>query len=206
MITIIDYNVGNIGSIVNMFKRIGVKASLSSNRDEIATADKLFLPGVGSFGHGMNCLKKSGLIDLLEDRIFKNKVPVMGVCLGMQLLFENSEEGNCDGLGWIKGQVKYFDLPLEQQKLKIPHMGWNVADLKKTSPLTNDFEDESRFYFAHSYHAVCANQDNVLATTHHGYDFPSIVSSGNIFGAQFHPEKSHKFGMKLLKNFAEMAC
>jgi len=203
---IIDYNVGNIGSIINMFKRIGAKASLSSDKDEIAQADKLFLPGVGSFGHGMRCLKDSGLIDTIEQRIFDDKVPVMGVCLGMQLMFEHSEEGNCDGLGWIKGNVKYFDLPPEQKHLKIPHMGWNIADLKNVSPLTNDFEDETRFYFAHSYHAVCEDKNNILATTNHGYDFPSIVSSGNIFGAQFHPEKSHKFGMKILKNFADIPC
>ncbi len=204
MIVIINYSVGNIGSIINMFKRIGVKAKLSSDIEDIKSAEKLFLPGVGSFGHGMDCLKKSGLIDVIEDKVFNDKTPVMGVCLGMQMLLEHSEEGDCDGLGWIKGKVQYFQLAAEQKDIKIPHMGWNVIEPQQSSPLLNNFEDEARFYFAHSYHAVCESTQNILATTHHGYDFASVVSNGNIYGAQFHPEKSHKFGMQLLKNFAAM--
>jgi glutamine amidotransferase len=201
---IVDYNVGNIGSIVNMFKKIGVRATLSSDENVIANADKIFFPGVGSFGHGMACLKKSGLIDVLEQKILKDNVPVLGVCLGMQLMFEHSEEGDCEGLGWIKGCVKHFDLHKIDKNLKVPHMGWNQIKVKQSLDLINNLPDEPRFYFAHSYHAVCDDESNVLATANHGYDFPCVVQNGNVYGAQFHPEKSHKFGMSLLKNFTEM--
>lgn len=201
---IVDYNVGNIGSIVNMFKKIGVRATLSSDENVIANADKIFFPGVGSFGHGMACLEKSGLIDVLEQRILKDNVPVLGVCLGMQLMFEHSEEGDCDGLGWIKGQVKHFDINKMDNHLKVPHMGWNQIHLTQKSDLTHKLPNDPRFYFAHSYHAVCDDDCNVLATVNHGYDLPCVVQNNNIYGAQFHPEKSHKFGMALLKNFTEM--
>ena len=201
---IIDYGVGNIGSIINMFKKIGVEASLSSSKDEILAADKLLLPGVGSFDKGIQNLKSSGLIEILNKKVIEDKTPILGICLGMQLLMDSSEEGHEQGLGWIKGQVKKFDFLENEEKLKVPHMGWNVLLSPQKNDLFKDFKDEDRFYFSHSYHAVCENDDNILAQTKYGYNFTSSIYKNNIFGVQFHPEKSHKYGMKLLKNFSEI--
>lgn len=200
---IVDYKIGNIGSIINMFKKIGVKAKLSSNKEEILNAKKLILPGVGSFDNGMRHLKESGLIDILNKKVLEDKTPILGICLGMQLLMDSSEEGIEKGLGWIKGEVKKFQFN-SSDKLKVPHMGWNLVNPTKKDSLYRDFSDESRFYFVHSYHAVCENEENILATTNYGYKFTSSIYKDNIYGAQFHPEKSHKFGMKLLKNFVEL--
>ena len=201
---IVDYKVGNIGSIVNMFKRIGVNAILSSDENEILSADKLLLPGVGSFDNGMKNLKASGLIKVLNKKVIEEKTPILGICLGMQLLMDSSDEGKEEGLGWISGEVKKFNFAMNEEKLKVPHMGWNIARPMKKDSLFKGFSEEARFYFVHSYHAVCDNKDNVLANTHYGYDFASSISKDNIYGAQFHPEKSHKFGMKLLQNFMEL--
>lgn len=200
---IIDYKVGNIGSIINMYKKLGIKAKLSSNKDEILTAKKLLLPGVGAFDNGMNRLKEEALIDILNYKVLSEKTPILGICLGMQLLLETSEEGNEKGLGWIRGDVKKFNFESNDNRLKIPHMGWNIAKPLNHDTLFYGMEDEARFYFVHSYHAVCSHEDNILATTNYGYNFVSSVCQENIFGVQFHPEKSHKFGMRLLKNFAE---
>ena len=202
---IVDYKVGNIGSIINMLKKIGIKSKLSCDPQEILAADRLLLPGVGSFDHGMKSLKESGLVDILNRKVLKDKVPVLGICLGMQLLMDGSEEGSEEGLGWIKGQSKRFVFDSNKENLKVPHMGWNIACPRNKNTIFRGFDDEARFYFVHSYHAVCEDESNILATTHFGYDFASSIVKENIFGAQFHPEKSHHFGMQLLKNFSEFS-
>ncbi|NEW60730.1 imidazole glycerol phosphate synthase subunit HisH [Sulfurovum sp. bin170] len=201
---IVDYKVGNIGSIINMLKKIGVKAKLSSDKDEIMDANKLLLPGVGSFDNGMRNLRESGLIEVLNKKVLEDKTPILGICLGMQLLMDSSEEGQEKGLGWIKGEVKKFDFGKNKDKLKVPHMGWNIVNPTNRDSLYKNFDEESRFYFVHSYHAICEDEKNILGKTHYGYNFASSIYKDNIFGVQFHPEKSHKFGMRLLKNFSEM--
>ena len=188
-IVIIDYGMGNLGSIHNMLKHIGIEAIITAGISDAEEADKLILSGVGSFDNGMKSLADLGLI------------PVLGICLGMQLLSESSEEGELPGLGWIHARTIRFSFAQNDGHLKIPHMGWNTVDLKKPSPLFESMFAEPRFYFVHSYHLICDNHDDELCLTHHGYDFASAVARDNIFGVQFHPEKSHKFGMRLLENF-----
>ena len=197
---IVDCGIGNLGSVVNMLKKIGVKAAVSSDPSVIAAADKLLLPGVGAFDAGMDALNKSGLIPLLNRKVLTEKTPILGICLGMQLLTRKSEEGALPGLGWVKGETVRFDFP-GRADLKVPHMGWNRVSVKQESPLFLQMPEDPRFYFVHSYHVVCEDPTDVAATTPYGLDFTSAVSKGNIHGVQFHPEKSHKFGMKLLENF-----
>jgi len=201
MIAILDYEIGNLKSIYNMFKKVGVESIITSDIETIKKADKYLLPGVGSFDHGINSLKKAAFFETLEKEVLENKKPILGICLGMQLLSNSSEEGKEKGLGWIDAQTIKFDL--EDKSLSIPHMGWN-----KTNPInTNDLFknlDENRFYFVHSYHVLCNDDDNTLATASYGKTFTCSIHKDNIYGVQFHPEKSHKFGMQLLKNFGEM--
>jgi len=204
MITIVDYGVGNLGSIANMLKKVGTKAEASSNLDVLRKADKLILPGVGAFDAGMRKLRESGLIPVLNELVLEKKIPVLGLCLGMQLMTQKSEEGTEAGLGWFDAETVRFHFPPEQAHLKIPHMGWNTIASRHSHPLFTDFEEEARFYFVHSYHIVCHDKDITLAETDYGYSFPSILRKDNIMGAQFHPEKSHKFGKKLLRNFTEL--
>ena len=203
-IVIIDYGLGNLGSIANMLKKIGAKAVVSSDTVTIRNATKIILPGVGSFDTGMRNLEKYGLISLISDRVLKDKTPVLGVCLGMQLLGKRSEEGHLDGLGWIDSETIRFKFDNNKEDLKIPHMGWNAVNVCQRHPLFNGLELDNRFYFVHSYHFVCNNSQNVLGKTNYGFEFISAVVNGNIMGVQFHPEKSHKFGMRLLKNFVEI--
>jgi len=205
MIVIIDYKMGNIGSVLNMLKRIGAEAVISSDPREIEGADKLILPGVGAFDTGMKHLAESNLTNLLNEKVLERKTPTLGICLGMQLLTKRSEEGVLPGLGWIDGETVRFRFDADQSNLKIPHMGWNTVKIKTTDSLFKDLEDEARFYFVHSYRVVCHSDEDVLAVTHHGDDFVSAVQHENIMGTQFHPEKSHKFGMTLLRNFAELS-
>jgi glutamine amidotransferase len=202
MITIIDYGMGNLGSIQNMFKRIKVESEITGDIDRIAAAKKILLPGVGAFDAAMERIESSGLKEVLNKKALEEKVPSMGICLGMQLLSRSSEEGVLPGLGWIDAQTVKFDL--NDPALKVPHMGWNRVHLQHQSPLIKDLPEEPRFYFVHSFHVQCNNEADVLTTTHYGIDFHSIIQHENIFGAQFHPEKSHKFGMKLLENFARI--
>ncbi len=203
MIAIIDYGIGNLGSIQNMIKRMGGKSVITAKPEEIQSAAKLLLPGVGAFDNGMNHLKETGLIDLLNKRVLDEKVPVIGICLGMQLLMESSEEGKEPGLGWVKGKVKKFKFDAGSN-LKIPHMGWNLVEPQKQTPLSANLYEESRFYFVHSYYVDCANREDVMFTTKYGIEFTSGLQHGNIYGAQFHPEKSHKFGMRLFENFIKL--
>ena len=204
MIIMIDYGMGNLGSIANMLKKVRVEAKISSDPDVIETADKLILPGVGAFDTGLKNLTERGLIPVLNHKVLVEKVPILGLCIGMQLFTQNSEEGQLPGLGWIDAKTVKFRLDLKQTGLKIPHMGWKYIECQQESSLWTDwYGADTRFYFVHSYHVECANPQNVLATTTHGYPFPSMIIRDNIVGTQFHPEKSHKFGMRLMKNFAE---
>jgi len=202
-IVIIDYGMGNLGSIANMLGKIGYQAIISSEVGDIAGAGKLILPGVGSFDEGMINLKKLGLIDVLNHKVKIEKVPIMGICLGLQLFTRQSAEGTLAGLGWVQASTVKFDFPPKRSNLKVPHMGWNTVAIRKPSLIFNGLEKEARFYFAHSYHVRCDNQDDILATTDYGYEFASAIQTGNIIGIQFHPEKSHKYGLNILKNYVE---
>ena len=201
MITIVDYNMGNLGSIQNMLKKIGVDSQVSADPGAVAAADKLILPGVGAFDAGMDNLERSGLIPALNERVLQAQVPTLGICLGMQLMTRGSAEGERKGLGWVDAQTLRFRP--SDATLKVPHMGWNRVMPMRSSPLTDDLPDEPRFYFVHSFYVHCLNESDVLLTTPYGDLFHSAFQSANVAGVQFHPEKSHKFGMRLLRNFAE---
>lgn len=202
MITIVDYGMGNLGSIKNMLKKVGADCELTSEPAKIKTATKLILPGVGAFDAGMARLNASGLVPILNEQVLQRKVPVLGICLGMQLMTQSSEEGSLPGLGWVKARTIRFSFP-EESRLKVPHMGWNVVMHNKPSDLTKNIEDEERFYFVHSYYVSCESREDVLMQAEYGHRFDAAFECGNLMGVQFHPEKSHKFGMRLLRNFAE---
>lgn len=203
MIVIIDYGLGNLASVLNMFKKIGVKdVVVSGDKEVIAKASKLLLPGVGAFDAGMDNLEQSHLIPLLNKKVLEEKVPILGICLGMQLLTKKSEEGVKAGLGWIDAETVKFNLD-PQLKLKVPHMGWNYIKVQKQNPLI-DMESKNRFYFVHSYYVKCFDESQSTATSNFGIDFTCMVNKDNIYGAQFHPEKSLKFGMKVLENFTKL--
>ncbi len=204
MITIINYNAGNIKSIQNMFKRIGVESIISNKEDEIKNASKLILPGVGHFDYGMANLKETGLIELLNQQVLSENKPILGICLGAQMLGKKSEEGKEVGLNWIDMSVNKFNINKMDKPHKIPHMGWADVTTKKKSKLFKDMYDNPRYYFVHSYHMNPNNKENALCESNYGYSFVSAVEHNNIFGVQFHPEKSHKFGMKLLENYANL--
>jgi imidazole glycerol-phosphate synthase subunit HisH len=201
MIAIVDYGMGNLGSIQNMLKKIGAEAVIASDAATISRASKLILPGVGAFDAGMDSLHRSGLLPALQDRVRSAGVPTLGICLGMQLMTRSSSEGERHGLGWIDATTLRF-APADAS-LKVPHMGWNVARPVRTDALVKALPDEARFYFVHSYYVVCDRPDDVLLVTRHGNEFHSGFRHGNVIGVQFHPEKSHRFGMHLLRNFAE---
>lgn len=202
MITIIDYGMGNLGSIQNMLKKIGVECIISSKLDDVLHADKLILPGVGSYARAMQNLNELGLIPIIKKKV-ESQTPMLGICLGMQLLSSHSEEGDVDGLNIIPGHVVKFELP---EKYKVPHMGWNIINYKNECPLFKDFDtlDEVRYYFVHSYYFKLDSEENQIASTNYGKDFTCGIQNGSVYGVQFHPEKSHKFGMKLLNNFSQL--
>ena len=204
MLIIVDYGVGNLASIQNMLKKIGVPSKISSDKKDLEGADRLILPGVGAFDTCVEKLQQSGLVETLTLQVINRKVPVLGVCVGMQLLLEGSEEGVLPGLGWIAGQNVKFKQGLLSPGTKIPHMGWTDVIPVKRSGLLIGLEEDPRFYFVHSYHAELSDEQDTLLNANYGYSFTAGVEHGNILGVQFHPEKSHKFGMKLLKNFATL--
>jgi glutamine amidotransferase len=199
MIVIIDYNMGNVGSIYNMIKKLGYESRITSSLDEIKKANKIILPGVGSFDNGIMNLKKLGLLEILNYKVLQEKVPIIGICLGMQLMTKKSEEGKLEGLGWINGETIKF----VSDKYKVPHMGWNTVNIKKYSKLFEGMDGEIRFYFVHSYYVKCSDAEDTLTTTYYINEFVSSFERNNIVGVQFHPEKSHKFGMKVFRNFIE---
>jgi glutamine amidotransferase len=203
MITIVDYGTGNLASIANMLKRVGCESLITSDAARIAEASKLILPGVGAFDTGMRNLNDLNLIEVLNEKAMREKIPVLGICLGMQLFVRGSEEGDLPGLGWVEGRVVRFKSETPAGRLKIPHMSWNLIEVARQSRLFADMYDGPRFYFAHSYHVRPDRPEDVLARTTYGYAFASALEKDNIVGVQFHPEKSHKFGMRLLKSFVE---
>ena len=199
MNVIIDYNVGNLHNLKNALDFSGIDNRLVTNPDEVKKADRILLPGVGAFAPAMDHLKKSGMLEALQEK-FQSGSPMLGVCVGAQLLMDNSEEdGLHDGLGWIKGKVKRFS-----HELKIPQIGWNSVKKQKNNLLFKHVSDEMYFYFVHSYHLELENSDQVLGMTNYGYDFASVVRKGNLWGVQFHPEKSQNAGLQLLKNFCTL--
>lgn len=204
MILIPALPIGNFASVVRIVEKCGGQARVVDTPAALQHAEKIILAGVGAFDHGMASIN-AGWIDTLNDMVLNRRIPVLGICLGMQLLCHSSEEGQLPGLGWIDATVERFRLPPTTQ-LKIPHMGWNTITVAKPNPLLATEQGEQRFYFVHSYHAVCTNPEDTLATAHHGYVFTAAVSHENIFGVQFHPEKSHRFGMSLIKNFVNLTC
>lgn len=204
MISVIDYGLGNLGSIVNMLKRVGVDdAMFASTPDDIARSDKIILPGVGSFDTGMNKLNSSGLREALDIHVREKHKPILGICLGMQMLGNRSEEGSEQGLGYIDF-VCYRFSPADRS-LRVPHMGWDYVEINKDTPLTASPMDDPRFYFVHSYYAVCSDESDILFSCEYGNLFTAGVNRDNIYGVQFHPEKSHSYGKWLMKNFAEMS-
>ena len=204
MIVIVDYGMGNLGSVQNMLKKVGAKSMISSDPEKILAASKLILPGVGAFDNGMKNINDMNLVNLLSERVTIEKIPILGICLGAQLLARRSEEGLLPGLGWIDAEVVRFRLPVSRDGLKVPHMGWNEIEIKRENPLLTGFANVPRFYFVHSYHIHCNNTEDVIATSYHGIEFTAALCYGNIMGTQFHPEKSHKFGLQILKNFCEL--
>lgn len=202
MVVILDYDMGNVGSIKNILHKIGEKeVMISHDANDIEKADKIILPGVGAFDSGMNNLKKFGLIEIIQKSALEDKKPILGICLGMQLLGKSSEEGQQKGLSLIPFANYKFYLGTQY---KIPHMGWDyVRIIDKKCPLVKNLEDEQRYYFVHSYFAKCEDEKNILMTCDYGHEFVAAVAKDNIVGVQFHPEKSHQFGMKLLRNFLE---
>lgn len=202
-IVIIDYGMGNLFSVQKKLNRMNVNAIVSCSVSDIEKADKIILPGVGHFEKAMTNLKHGELIEILNHKVLEQKTPILGICLGMQLMCNESEEGNCEGLKWIDAKVKHFELS-DTLRYKIPHTGWNQIQLEKESPLMNGISNESEFYFVHSYHVVCNNPSDVLNTTNYEINFSSAFQKENIFGVQYHPEKSHDTGTKLIENFVKL--
>ncbi|MCF5725715.1 imidazole glycerol phosphate synthase subunit HisH [Pseudomonas syringae] len=201
MIVVVDYGVGNVASVLNMLKKVGAKAKSSNSVDEIVSAEKLILPGVGAFDAGMKTLRESGLVEVLNHQVLQVRKPVMGICLGAQMLGRRSEEGVEPGLGWIDMDIKRFEQRAER---KVPHMGWSQVSNHREHPLVRGLDDESRYYFVHSYYMCPDNEQDTLLTANYGQEFTAAVARENIYGFQFHPEKSHRFGMQLFKNFVEL--
>lgn len=200
MIAVVDYDMGNVASVVNMLRRIGAKdAVLTHEPRVIQDAEKVILPGVGAFDNGMKNLADARLLDVLNEAARQRKIPVLGICLGMQLLTEASEEGTRPGLGWVKGKAVRFEFS-QGSRLKVPHIGWNYVSVTRSNPLFR-VDERSRFYFVHAYHVVCEDGDATIASARYGFDFTCALNKENIYGVQFHPEKSHRFGMRLLKRF-----
>lgn len=202
MIVVVDYGMGNLGSILNMLRKVGAQAKASAAPADIRSAEKIVLPGVGAYDHGMRQLASLGLKSVLTERVVEQGVPLLGICLGAQLLTAGSDEGNLGGLGWIPGRTVRFT-PDVAPGLKVPHMGWNAVHPRRSGGLFAGLESGSRFYFVHSFYLQCDFQEDVLATTVYGLEFASAIQRGRIAGVQFHPEKSHKFGMSMMKNFIE---
>lgn len=203
MVVVIDYGMGNLGSVANIIKKVGHKCIVSSDIEVIRSATKLILPGVGSFDNGMENLNNSGISQLITEKVKEEQTPVLGVCLGAQLMLDSSEEGKLQGLGWIKGSVIKFRFAEKGINERIPHMGWNQVTIKKENPVFKNMYEEPKFYFVHTYHFILSDNSDALTTTEYGYEFVSGFSRGNITGLQFHPEKSHKYGMLVYKNFLE---
>ncbi|MBX8514370.1 imidazole glycerol phosphate synthase subunit HisH [Pseudomonas cichorii] len=204
MITIIDYGLGNIQAFVNVYKRLHIPVRIARTVEELAGSEKLILPGVGAFDHAMLRLDASGMRSTLDQLVQQEKVPVLGICVGMQMLANTSDEGRLPGLGWVPGRVRSFRTVTGLDTIALPHMGWNDVEAVGANPLFKGFENEARFYFLHSFYFECAEAKHAGALSNYGLDFSCAVAVDNVYGVQFHPEKSHHFGVGLLKNFAEL--
>ena len=204
MITIIDYGSGNIRAIANIYEKLNISYLIAKNPDDVIGAKKIFLPGVGAFDETISKLDEIGFRSVLDKEVLENKVPILGICVGMQILAETSEEGSLKGLGYIKGHVKKLDASKLDEKPKLPHLGWNSIEIKRKSSLFDNIDPQKGFYFLHTYYFKCSNNNDILSTTHYGNSFSSAINDNNIFGFQFHPEKSHSNGINLLHNFAKL--
>jgi glutamine amidotransferase len=204
MITIIDYGLGNVLAFVNVYNRLDIPVKVAKSAADLSGATKLILPGVGSFDHAMAHLEQSGMQAPLEQLVLGDRVPVLGICVGMQMLAGSSDEGKRAGLGWIDGRVRKFDQASMAPGSMLPHMGWNDVRPSAAGGLFKGLEQDARFYFLHSYYFECTQADGILASTDYGADFSCAVRRDNVYGVQFHPEKSHHFGSQLLSNFAEI--
>lgn len=203
-ITVVDYGLGNVGSVMNMLKRIGQRTVLAARPEDVAKAEVLVLPGVGHFDAGMKKLRESGLAEALDARVMRDKVPILGICLGMQLFTKGSEEGDLPGLGWLDAETRRFTFPAElRQQLPVPHMGWSDTTGHDPGlfPVVTDATEKPRFYYVHSFHVACKEPADVAATCMYGFEFTAAVRRGHLFGTQFHPEKSHHYGVRLLEAF-----
>ncbi|TCS35104.1 glutamine amidotransferase [Paucimonas lemoignei] len=204
MIAIIDYGLGNILAFANVYKRLNIPVTVAKSAADLNGASKLILPGVGAFDHAMKLLQEAGMREPLDEMVLQQKVPVLGICVGMQILTQGSDEGILPGLGWIPGRVRAFRNTLGAEEMPLPHMGWNEVQPANGHPLFKGMENDARFYFLHSFYFECAQPQHAVARAFYGVDFSCAVQSENVFGVQFHPEKSHHFGVNLLKNFAEL--
>jgi len=204
MIAIIDYGLGNIKAFANVYKRLNIPHKTASCADDLEGADRFILPGVGAFDQAMQVLQRSGMREPLDEFVLQRRVPILGVCVGMQILAHSSEEGNLPGLGWIDGEVRRLDPSALSHKTYLPHMGWNDISPMRSDGLLQGLNGGSRFYFLHSYYFDCRGNEDVVATTDYGNAFASVVNYRNVYGVQFHPEKSHQNGIQLLKNFGNL--
>lgn len=204
MITIIDYGVGNIFAFQNVYKRLNIQTKIAKKADDLINVEKIILPGVGSFDYAMEQLNNSGMRENLDDLVLNKNIPVIGICVGMQIMAKRSEEGKLEGLNWIDSEILKFDKKLIKHRTKLPHMGWNDVIPIKRNPLFKDLEDSSIYYFLHSYYFKCNDLENNLANSNYGISFSSAINKNNIYGIQFHPEKSHKNGEKILYNFSKI--
>lgn len=204
MIGLINYGSGNINAIANVYKRLNIPYYIINNVDQFDKAEKLILPGVGDFDETMELLENKNYISILNQYVLEKKIPILGVCVGMQVLGNSSEEGTLEGFGWINGQVRKINKEKINQKPYLPHMGWNSIKVLKEHPIFSDINESDGFYFLHNYYFDCANKDNVLCTTNFGQSFATAINRENIYGTQFHPEKSHDNGMMIFKNFANL--
>ncbi|QOR62626.1 imidazole glycerol phosphate synthase subunit HisH [Sulfurovum sp. ST-21] len=204
MIAIVDYGVGNIKAFANIYKNLNIPFKVAKSEDDLEDATKIILPGVGSFDHVMQSLNGSGMREKLDKLVLDKKLPVLGICVGLQMLAKSSDEGELEGLGWIDAHVRKFDESKLTKTTPLPHMGWNSIKIVKDNALLKDLDTEARFYFLHSYFIECKNENVVAATASYSETFTSMVHQDNIYGIQPHPEKSHKNGITLLKNFGEL--
>lgn len=204
MIALVDYGLGNIQAFANIYNRLNIPVCIARDAETLAKAERVILPGVGAFDWAMTRLNRSGMRECLDDLVTNRKAPVLGICVGMQMMAKRSDEGEMPGLGWIDAEVRKFDMRNSNQKTRLPHMGWNDVEPSEFANVFRGMDEGSRFYFLHSYYFAPARPDDVLGTTDYNGRFASAVRSGNVFGVQFHPEKSHRWGVQLLKNFAEL--
>ena len=204
MITVIDYGLGNVQAFANVYKRLDIPVNVAKSLADLAETTKIILPGVGSFDRAMQQFNSCGMRKLIEQLVLEEGIPILGVCVGMQMLANSSEEGKLSGLGWVDGNVKRFDGASMLQTQNLPHMGWNNVVTKTEGDLFKGINVENKFYFLHSFHFDCCNESNIIGVTDYGFNFTSAIKKKNIFGVQFHPEKSHHYGGQLLKNYSEI--